>query len=434
MDSPIGAIGEHLRNAGYRILLRRPFRIFTPHIDEALIRKSFRPERLLTYDAAKINEAAENLKTESGPFFYLAREICLRADEALARGLHSVVDKTSLPPSGNAHDYWHPAPYYWPNPNTADGIPYIERDGERVPGTRLYEEDSDKYDRSRLQRLFDDGTLLTLAWKISGRRAYAQHAAKQLTRWFIDPATRMNPHLRYAQIIMTTAKGRWSSAGIIETKDLYYYLDAVRMLRAGRYIDDDSHADFTQWLCDFQTWLLTSKHGGRECAKPNNHGLLYDLQLISISAYINDAPTIAKTLRRTRSRLFQHFRPDGYQPYEMARTLSAHYCTFNLQGWLNLARIGLHCGFDLWDITSQDGRCLGQGLSWLLRYFPDKKWPYKQIAPFDWSRLIPLAATSDRRYNTAYLSGIHADPIATSPCCFHPHDGVPPAWELTSIP
>lgn len=344
----------------------------------------------------------------------------------------SVIDKTTLPPSGDPHDYWHPAPYYWPNPNTKDGIPYIERDGQRVPGTRLYEPESDRYDRSRLQRLFDDSTLLTLAWKATGNADYARHAANHLKCWFVDPATRMNPHLRYAQIIMTSRKGKWSSAGIIETKDFYYYLDAVRILIADGFIDNATLSAFKSWLAEFLQWLLTSPHGRRECAKPNNHGLYYDLQVAAIAAFLGDTKTLSKTLGRARIRLFQHFPPDGSQPYELVRTLSLHYCAFNLQGWANLAHLAEQCGVDLWHHRSRDGRCLKNAFAWLLAYFPKREWPFQQIAPFDWNRLVPLAAASDRRYGTTFLShaGRLSDGSPDYPFAFHPHDGIPVGWQL----
>jgi hypothetical protein len=87
------------------------------------------------------------------------------------------VQKTEVPPSGDKQDYYHPAPYWWPNPATSNGYPFVFRDGERVPGTRLYEPESDRYDRTRLQLMFDDTTTLALAWLATGRDAYAAHAA-----------------------------------------------------------------------------------------------------------------------------------------------------------------------------------------------------------------------------------------------------------------
>jgi hypothetical protein len=86
-----------------------------------------------------------------------------RAEEALARPPFSILDKTTLPPSGDPHDYWHPAPYWWPDPRKADGLPYVKKDGERVPGTRLFEPGHEAYDRTRLQWLFEDTTHLAMA-------------------------------------------------------------------------------------------------------------------------------------------------------------------------------------------------------------------------------------------------------------------------------
>ncbi|SFB83599.1 TPR repeat-containing protein [Marinospirillum celere] len=90
--------------------------------------------------------------------------IIKNAEDALTRSPYSVIDKTTFPPSGDKQDYWHPAPYWWPDPSKKNGLPYIRKDGERVPGTRMYDQDSEKYDRTRVQRVFDDSTSLMLAW------------------------------------------------------------------------------------------------------------------------------------------------------------------------------------------------------------------------------------------------------------------------------
>lgn len=427
MLAPNAPVTHRLRSLAYRTLMRRPFIRWAPSVDCGAIQRSVKPDALTVYCPEAIARASQDLTAGSGLLFTVARTILALADEALTRGPFSVTDKTSLPVSHDPHDYWHPAPYFWPNPKKKDGIPYIERDGQRVPGTRLYEPESERYDRSRIQRLFDDSALLALAWKISGDTRYAKHAAGHLVHWFISPASRMNPHLEYAQIILTSKKGKWSSAGIIETKDLYYYLDAVRLLRAGGYIDETTNQAFREWLHAFKTWLVTSRHGRRECAKPNNHGLLYDLQLSAIAVYLGDTDLLATIFRRARPRLFQHFEPDGRQPYELVRTLSAHYCAFNLQGWINYGRLARRCGYPLWETESPDGRSLERALAWLLHYNQNKTWPFRQIAPFDWSRLTTLATASDQIYNTR-----HKDHAAAAPVCFHPHDGIPPAWQLTS--
>src|SRR4029078_6305232 len=55
------------------------------------------------------------------------------ADKALTAGSFSVTSKTVVPPSGDKRDYMSQAPYFWPNPKSQSGLPYIRRDGERNP-------------------------------------------------------------------------------------------------------------------------------------------------------------------------------------------------------------------------------------------------------------------------------------------------------------
>ena len=55
------------------------------------------------------------------------------AGAALSAGPFSVTDKAVVPPSGDKHDDMSQAPYWWPNPATPNGLPYVQRDGERNP-------------------------------------------------------------------------------------------------------------------------------------------------------------------------------------------------------------------------------------------------------------------------------------------------------------
>ena len=220
------------------------------------------------------------------------------AEQALSRGPYSVIDKTTLPPSGCLQDYWHPAPYWWPNPDTPDGLPYVRRDGERIPGTGLFEPESDKYDRSRLQRVFDDSFTLAMAWKLTGNQVFADHAAKIFRRFFIAEETRMNPHLLYSQVRAGHNGNLGYRTGIIEMKDLYFYLDAIRLLdRAGSISRREVEA-FSLWLDTYLSWLSNSTQGRKERAAPNNHGTCYDLQVAAIASFLGRKETLYETLAR----------------------------------------------------------------------------------------------------------------------------------------
>src|SRR6266511_2107325 len=141
------------------------------------------------------------------------------ADRALGGATYSVLNKKLAPPSSDKHDYMSVAPYWWPNPNTPNGLPYVRRDGEVNP-----ERDATS-DRKRLDGLVQSVKTLGLSYFFTRREEYAAHAAKLLRVWFLDDETKMNRHLRYAQAVPGRNVGR--GAGIIETHNLPELIDAV---------------------------------------------------------------------------------------------------------------------------------------------------------------------------------------------------------------
>lgn len=351
------------------------------------------------------------------------------ADEAKKRGPFSVTDKTTLPPSGKKQDYWHPAPYWWPNPRTADGLPYIKKDGERIPGTRLYEPESDMYDRTRLQRVFDDTFVLAISWKFTGEISYAKHASSILYHFFINQTTRMNPHLKYGQVRMGHKNNLGSPTGLIEMKDMYFYLDAVKFLHLANAISKQTLDQFRKWLGKYLKWLLTSSQGKSECRSKNNHGTCYDLQVASIASFLGKSDIVYETLARVKSRIPQQFAPDGSQPEELARTTTAHYCCFNFQSWINLAKLAKCWGVDLWDYTAPNGAGLKQGARWLLSHM-GKTWPFKQIDEFDNDRFYPIYFSAKNYIDVTQDVAVDLKNAYDVKPIFFPHDGIRPFWNL----
>ncbi|MCE8014973.1 alginate lyase family protein [Halomonas sp. MCCC 1A17488] len=361
----------------------------------------------------------------------LRRSLISAADEALARGPFSVVDKKTLPPSKNPHDYWHPAPYFWPIPLPIPGLPYIRRDGKRVPGTRLYEPLSDNYDRTRLQRLFDDTFVLTLAGGVGQNERYDAHAASLVRTWFLDPETAMAPHLDYAQVRKGWNKNRGSSSGIIEAKDFYYFLDAVRLLEQRGKLNQSESNTLREWLSKYLHWLCTSPQGLKERAAQNNHGTYYDLQVGAIAAFLGEDTLLRHTLRDCRFRIVHQFAADGSQPEELKRTTTAHYCCFNLQGWIHLAQLADSCGEDLWTFEGPQGQGLRKAMEWLLSYM-EKEWPFQQIDAFDTERFYPIYYAYLFRYGKmGELEQLEIPRQEEVKPLFFPHDGIRPFWQLS---
>jgi len=390
-------------------------------IDADLARSATDPAGLMCYASAALDALATGT---AGP---LATALVAAAEEALGRGPFSVTDKTTLPPSGNRHDYWHPAPYWWPRRILPNLLPYVQRDGERVPGTRMHEPESDRYDRSRLQRLFDDTSVLALAFAVTGRADFARHAARHVEAWFVDPATAMTPHLRYAQVRRGHNRNEGPGTGIIEFKDLYYFLDAVRLLERGGALEPAVADGLDAWLAAYLGWLETSRAGVRERASANNHGTYFDLQAAAVAARLGDRARLRDTLIRAQARLTGQIAPDGTQPHEMRRTTTAHYCLFNLQGWLNLLRLGQRAGVLRPDPQAEPWARVARALDWTLEH-DLARWPHPQIGPFDPDRGLPLAAHAG-----ALGLRAPADPaaVAATKPLFDPHDGIPPFWALT---
>jgi alginate lyase len=79
-----------------------------------------------------------------------------------------------------------------------------------------------------LMRLSVQVPALAAAWKLTKDSRYAKHAGRHLRAWFVDPATRMNPHIQYSQAIHGRSTGR--GIGVIDTTQLVEVAPAVDAL------------------------------------------------------------------------------------------------------------------------------------------------------------------------------------------------------------
>src|SRR5688572_24982575 len=186
------------------------------------------------------------------------------ARKALTTKVGSIVTKEATPPSGDKHDYMSQAPYFWRNPNTATGLPYVRRDGERNPEIKKYP------DHDLLNAMIETVERLSLGYSVTSKNEYAARAAEILRMWFLDPGTRMNPNLEFAQAIPGINTGR--GIGIIETRGLTRVVDSVGLLAGSESWTRSDQAGIEEWFAKYLTWLRESKHGKDESAAENNHG------------------------------------------------------------------------------------------------------------------------------------------------------------------
>ena len=315
------------------------------------------------------------------------------ADHALQSGPFSVVDKELAPPSGDKHDYMSIAPYWWSNPKSPNGLPYIRRDGEVNP------ERDQTSDRKRLDNLVQGVKTLALGYFLTGREDHAARAAKLLRVWFLNDAAKMNPHLRYAQAVPGRNAGR--GLGIIETHDLPEVIDAAGMLSNSKSWTSRDHAGLQKWFDDYLAWLRDSPEGRAEAKEQNNHGTWYDVQTAAFALSVDKGDIAKKVLgEMVDKRIAKQIEPDGRQPRELERTQAWSYSLLNLEALFDGAAMASRLGIDLWNYESPDKRSIRRALDWLVPYaMGEKKWNYQQISGLQPEKLAPMLRRAAVRYH-----------------------------------
>src|SRR5438270_7946514 len=222
------------------------------------------------------------------------------------------------------------APYFWPDPKSPNGLPYIRRDGERNP------EINKITDHHSLDDLESSVETLALAYYFKGDEAYAAKAVQLLRAFFLESATRMNPNLEYAQFIPGVNTGR--GIGLIETRGLTRVVDAIGLLAGSKSLTEADQRGLEDWFTKFLQWMTESKNGRDESNSQNNHGTYYDVQTTSFALFLGKKDLAVNILQTARQkRIARQVEPDGKEPLELVRTRAWSYSVGNLDGLITLA-------------------------------------------------------------------------------------------------
>jgi len=313
----------------------------------------------LTLTAAPLVRGAEKLDLA-----VIERARVLKAaNQYLAAKPVTVTASSSPRSAGGKHDFFSEADYWWPDPAHPNG-PFIQRDGMSNP-------DNFVEHRRAMVRLSLMVPALAAAYKLTHDRKYAQAAATHLRAWFIDPETRMNPNLEYAQAIHGLFTGR--GTGIIDT------LHLVEVARATWQLDL-ARADLDgvkKWFAAYVDWMATSKNGLDERNAKNNHGTCWVTQVAAFTQLTGNTDLTAWCRERYKTVLMPNQEaPDGSFPEELRRTKPYGYSIFNLDAMAILVQTLTTKEDDLWRWQLPDGRGMARAMAWLYPYLADKnKWP-----------------------------------------------------------
>ncbi|KAF0095820.1 MAG: hypothetical protein E1N59_596 [Puniceicoccaceae bacterium 5H] len=332
-------------------------------------------DQLLFWQEPRLDDLAHS---QEGTWPALRESVLEQADAIVQEEkVYSVTFNDRTPPSGNVHDYYSTGPYWWPNPDTADGLPYVRRDGEFNP-------ERDKVsDREPLHQMIHDVRYCALAYRLTGEERYAKQGVKLLRAWFLDPETYMRPNLNHAQAIPGRTNGR--GTGIIDAHPLGELADGILVLADSKSLSDADLTALQEWYQDYFRWLITNDNGRDEASSVNNHGTAFDLQAASVAHFIGNDDYVRWLLEESVTpRIERQIRSSGAQPEELVRTRTWSYCTENLEHFYRLALLGLDVDVDLMDHRASNGASLDRALGFLLPYVCEpQEWPYPQETEWD---------------------------------------------------
>ncbi len=287
----------------------------------------------------------------------------------------TITASTSPRSAGGLHDFFSEGDYWWPDPQNPTG-PYIQRDGMSNPDNFI---DHRRY----LMRLSVQVPALTAAWRVTKDPRYARQAVKHLRAWFIDPDTRMNPDLQYAQAIHGRFTGR--GTGIIDTIHLVEVARAIEVLERSQALTSPDLKGIKQWFADYLTWMTTSKNGTDERDAKNNHGTCWVMQVAAFAHLVGNEELLAYCRNRFKTVLVPNqIAADGRFPEELRRTKPYGYSLFNLEAMATLCQILSTPADNLWTFTLPDGRGIARAVEYMYPYIKDKKsWPLKPDVMYD---------------------------------------------------
>jgi hypothetical protein len=358
--------------------------------------------RMFVYDRGVLDATRDRIASGDTTFTEGWRVMIQEANEALLLEPVSVLDKKLAPPSGDKHDFMSIGGYYWPDTTKPGGLPWIYRDGKVNPTLHEYG------DWERFLAMSLAVQKLGIAYYMTGDERYALHGARLLRVWFLDPATRMNPHLRYSHAQPGVFEG--SYYGIIQTLQLPGVVDAIGMIAESPSWSDADQRGMVEWCVGFLDWMLKDEVAQEAARVWNNHSVNYDVTAVSFALFTGRRGTARRILEAVKTeRIARQIRDDGRLPFELERNRAWTYAVATLERFVRLASMGEHVGVDLWHYTSPGGSSIRKAIDYLAQYGePGHVWPYADL-DFEQHGNTPLArlrpilqramlAYGDRRY------------------------------------
>lgn len=292
------------------------------------------------------------------------QEVLELAEKWYQQGPYSVTFNAGVSqyiPDASPNDFATTGNYWWPNPNTADGLPFILRDGFGNPDSNgsLIEM------KGAALGIYNNA----LAFYLTEEERYAEQAAELARTFFTDEATAMTPHSEFGKVVPgVNEDGGFVVAGIGNMFRLIY--DGLGLIEGAKAWTIHDRRAMQSWSAQFLDWMETSEKGQVEFESPSNHGTNFDMIASLLSLYNEDQETALRYVSNyAENRIPNQFAEDGTQPYEFGRTDNLNYAEYNLRIAFDIAGIAENLDYDVWNYTTSNGAGLRNSTDFLIPYF-----------------------------------------------------------------
>ena len=126
-----------------------------------------------------------------------------------------------------------------------------------------------------------------------------------VSRWFLEPGTRMNPRLDHAETRLGHDHDRGHGRGVIQGQPFWYLLEGIKLLETAELLDDREREGLKAWFTEYLDWLLASRQGRWARGRTDFHGTWYEVQLSAVAAFVGAGDEVLQAMYRTEEKI--HF-------------------------------------------------------------------------------------------------------------------------------
>ncbi len=287
---------------------------------------------------------------------------------------------------GTPNDFYSEPEDYYPDPASATA-PWKEFP-TREPNAAAFTAHRDAVHTVSVQV-----ATLAAAFVLTNDPRYSQKAADHLRAWFVTPATRMTPDLRFGQHIPNAQAGHGEGPfegrfqgrfeGILETVPLAEVAQAIPFLASSGSLSAADLAGLHSWFAAYLQWLTDSQLAGLARDQKDHHGSSW---LLQCAAYARLNAVGLTSDDATLSQLRHHFHSvtlraqihaTGNFPHEVTTAAPYRNSLFNLD-MLCAACDLLSTRFEnAWEYELQDGPGMRAAIAYHAPFIANRaKWPY----------------------------------------------------------